>query len=115
MKNRIKADFTLLLNQASLIREGRSLLSPTRLPVISNRSPCYRITGRTAFKPLTEKENISNKSAEKPPKSFFLPVPSLFRADNREKPPFSRRRRKRSTDARTWCSCARRVDSRRGA
>ena len=74
MKNRIKADFTLLLNQATLFREGRSLLIPTRLPVTSNSSPCYRITGRMAFKPLTEKENISNKSAKNGPKSLFLPV-----------------------------------------
>jgi hypothetical protein len=83
MKSRIiKADFAQLLNQAALIRGSRSLLIPTRLPVISNRSPCYRITGRTAFKPLMKKENISNKLAKTGPKSFFLPVPSLFQTDN---------------------------------
>ena len=87
-KSRIKADFTPLLNQATLFGGDRSLLIPTWLPVISNRPPCYRITGRMAFKILISKENISNKLAEKGSKSFFFPVPSLFRADNREKPPF---------------------------
>jgi hypothetical protein len=75
MKNRTpKADFTLWLNQATLFGERRSLLVPTRLPVTSNRPPCYRITGRMTFKALIEKENISNKLAKKGPKSFFLPV-----------------------------------------
>jgi len=71
MKSRIKTDFTLPLNQATLIRAWRSLLIPTRLPVISNRSPCYRITGRMSFKLLIIMENISNKLAKNAPKNFY--------------------------------------------
>ena len=71
MMDCIKADFTLLLNQATLFGGGSSLLIPTRLPVISNRSPCYRITGRMSFKLLIIMENISNKLAKNAPKNFY--------------------------------------------
>jgi len=66
------------------------------------------------FKSLSRKENISNKSAKNGLKSFFFPVPSLFRADNREKPPFFEAPPKlfdRGADP----ALVRRVDSRRGA
>ena len=80
MKTRIKADSTLPLNQATLIREGRSLLIPTRLPVNSNRPPCYvqqlslllnnRENGIQAY---DQKGEYLQQIGQKRPEKFFPP------------------------------------------
>ncbi|MEO6217357.1 MAG: hypothetical protein ABIO86_15110 [Sphingomonas sp.] len=90
----IKADFWLLLNQASLLSGGSFPVTAAAFPCSAFlfpcsafSVPCYRITAKTLFKLLIEKDNKSNKSPQNREEKFSFPVLSLFRPINRERRP----------------------------
>jgi hypothetical protein len=80
----IKDDFGLLLNRASLLSGKPFPVIATALPCSAFSLPCYRITAKTAYKPLIRKDNKSNKSTDNREEKFSFPVLSLFLPINRE-------------------------------
>ncbi|MEO6216113.1 MAG: hypothetical protein ABIO86_08785 [Sphingomonas sp.] len=100
MKIRIvKADFALLLNQASLLFARPFPVIATALPCSAFSFPCsafsfpcsafslpcYRITAKTAYKPLIRKDKKSNKLPQNREEKISFPVLSLFLPINRER------------------------------
>ena len=85
MENRIiKAVFAAPLNRVSLSWRVRFAVIAPRLRCSAFRFRCYRITAKISNKRLINKDNISNKSAEKRPEKNFYAVLSLFRRNNSE-------------------------------
>ncbi|MEO7691399.1 MAG: hypothetical protein ABIS51_19100 [Sphingomonas sp.] len=80
----IKADFALLLNQASLLFAPPFPVIAAAFPCSALSLPCYRITAKTLYKLLIVKDNKSNKSPENREEKISFPVLSLFLPINRE-------------------------------
>jgi hypothetical protein len=80
----IKADFALLLNQASLLFGEPFPVIAAALPCSAFSLPCYGITAKSAYKLLIGKDNKSNKLPQNREEKISFPVLSLFRPINRE-------------------------------